>query len=60
MFCGDAVLDMYLGALHYEIFLHRNITVHLVYTLYFTFCKPLYYLCHSRYFFEKLVVVHTL
>ena len=34
MLCGDAMFDMYLGLVHYEIFLHRNVTTHFVDTLY--------------------------
>jgi hypothetical protein len=34
MLYGDGILNIYLGAVHYDIFLHENITTHFVDTLF--------------------------
>lgn len=60
MLFGDATLDMYLGAVHYGIFMHRNITTHFVDTLFvFHILQNILttFVIHGI-FFEKLVVVH--
>lgn len=58
---GDAILDMYMGAMHYEIFLYRNIITHFVDIL-FVFHNLQNILTTLSFkiffFFEKLVVVH--
>lgn len=57
---SDVILDMYVGAMHYEIFLYMNIIIHFVDILFVfhNLKNILTTFVIQCVFFEKLVVAH--